>query len=81
MARPTKEVEVKREELEGCLALLGNAIAMINLVSTRVGAAVEIVGHTYLLSPAIEDLSQSRDLIRDAQGMIKRSCPTVFGEK
>lgn len=80
VARPTKEVELKREELEGCLASLGSALCMIDLAQTRVGASVEILGHTRLLSPAIDDLSHAKDLIRGAQGQIKLSCPMVFDE-
>ncbi len=80
MARPIKEVEVKREELEGYLANLGGALCLLDLVSTRVGSAVEIVGHAPLLTPAIEDIHRAKVLIRDAQVMIKVSCPSVFGE-
>jgi len=80
VARPTKEIEVKRRELEGYLGSLGAAICLIDLATTRVGSAVQVAGHAPLLQPAVDDLSQARGLVRSAQSMIKRSCPSVFGE-
>lgn len=76
--RPTKEIEMKREELEGCLACLGTALSRVNLVQTRVGAAIDYMGNDRFLSPAIADLDDVKDLVCRSQQLIKSSCPVVF---
>jgi hypothetical protein len=81
VARPTKEIELRREQLEGQLACLGSALVLIQLAEERVGVAIRYIGHVQLLNPAIEDLSTARNHIRRAQGMVKRSSPSVFGSE
>ena len=76
--RPTKEIEMKREELEGCLACLGTALSRVEMVQTRVGAAIDYMGHDRFLSPAIADLEDVKALVGRSQRLIKSSCPVVF---
>lgn len=79
MARSTKEIEVKREELEGCLAVLGTTLVYISLVDERVRAAIKFYGHEQFLSPACEDLAAINCMVRQAQGIVRASYPQVFG--
>ena len=79
MARSTKEIEVKREELEGCLATLGTALCLIQLASRRVDAAVNYYGHERFLSPVVEDLAVAKAKVTQAQGLVRASYPQVFG--
>lgn len=79
VGRPTKEVELLRETLEGQLATLGNAVVYIELAAYRVGSAVDYLGQGALLNPAIEDLAKARALVGRTQELIKQSSPSVFG--
>lgn len=79
MARPIKEVELQREGLEGQLACLGNALILIDLITFRVGSAIEYTGQGPMLGPAIDDLTHLKGLLNRTQGMIKDNNPHVFG--
>lgn len=81
MARPTKETETLREGLEGQLACLGNALNLLDLVTYRIGSAIDYTGQGRMLYPALEDLDNVKHLLTRTQGMIKRSNPRVFGGK
>ena len=63
---------LRLERDEGQLALMGCALALIDLVEERITVACnQHAGHA-LLSPAIEDLSRARDLVRRAQSTGKQ---------
>ena len=79
MPRPLKEVELQREGLEGQLACLGNALILIDLVTYRVGSAIDFIGQTPMLAPALDDLGDVKRLICQTQTMIKANNPCVFG--
>jgi hypothetical protein len=81
VARPTKEIEQKREHLEGQLACLGNAIRYMELAAHRLGSAIDYIGHAALLGPAVEDIETAKALARRTQQLIKDSCPPVFGSE
>ncbi len=79
MARPTREVEIRREGLEGQLACLGNALFLIDLLTFRVGSAIDYTGQGPMWGPALDDLSHLKYLLNHTQDMIKASNPCVFG--
>lgn len=55
------------EEIEGDLALLGNSLVYLGLVTERIYAVMNVVPQQSLLSPAVDDLRQASCLIRDVQ--------------
>jgi len=81
VGRPIKEIEVMREDLEGQLACLGSALNLLDLVTYRVGSAIEYIGQRGMLNPALEDIDNVKQLLTHTQGLIKSSNPHVFGGK
>jgi hypothetical protein len=63
------------EELEGDLAMLGNALVILRLVTERVSIAVKCggVGET-LLTPVLEDAERIRTMLRQTQDRIRLRC-------
>lgn len=58
------------EEIEGDLALLGNARIYAKLLRERVGIAAQAGGMAAVLSHALDDIQRMDDLIRRTQQRI-----------
>jgi len=67
MARMTSSRSGEVEETEGDLALLGNSLVYLRLVTERIQAAMVVLPHQSLLAPAVEDLCLASHLIRSVQ--------------
>ena len=76
MARMIAEASRRTEDLEGDLAMLGNALVYLHLVRDRVQAAVVISQYESLLAPALVVLSQASRLVRAAQTRIHGRLPS-----
>jgi len=72
MARPMKDDEMRREELEGDLAALGNVRVYLRLIGDRVRSISEMIGRPEMLLPALQDLYRADTLVRGVQERIKR---------
>jgi hypothetical protein len=70
MGRKADNFENGREKVEGQLACLGNAMALLCMVSKRIKVVVDTVGHQELILPAMEDLVGAEKLIARAQRSI-----------
>lgn len=69
MGRIANTAEAQREQVEGDLACLGNAIVLLQLVDERIRVAARL-GNQQMLLPAIDDLQRIRNLIARVQSRI-----------
>jgi hypothetical protein len=67
MPRIADSLESKREDVEGQMACLGNALVLIDLTVERLGVAIQYGPQVGLLVPAVQDLQMARRLVRRAQ--------------
>lgn len=63
-------LEHVREDFEGDLGCLGNALVLMGLVMERVSMAVMNEGQHSILEPAVSDLERAGQLITLAQSRI-----------
>ena len=70
MARLNSSRSSAVEEVEGDLALLGNSLIYLRLVSERIQAAMVVLPQQSLVAPALDDLRQASSLIRSVQQRI-----------
>lgn len=67
MPRLKDSIEGVREDIEGNLACLGNALVLLRLVEERLDLAVRSSRQADLLRPAVDDLRNMEQLIRRVQ--------------
>lgn len=70
MGRICDDKEAERELVEGNLAMLGNAIVLLELAADRIDAAAKISRQAAILEPAKEDLVKVKRLIQRVQGVL-----------
>ena len=57
----------------------GNALILIDLLTFRVGSAIDYTGQGPMLGPALDDLTNVKGLLTHAQNLIKSGNSSVFG--
>jgi hypothetical protein len=70
MGRICNESEDEREWIEGNLAMLGNAIVLLELAMGRVETAAQISRQSAILEPAKDDLCRAKSLILRVQCLL-----------
>jgi hypothetical protein len=71
VSRRREEEEAAHRALEDDLMRLGNALVYLEMISDRVGNAMQFARMDSILQPAVDDLAQVVRLIRAAQRGIK----------
>jgi hypothetical protein len=71
VSRRREAEEAGYRAVEDDLARLGNALVYLEMITDRVGNAMQFARVDSILQPAVEDLAQVARLIRDAQRGIK----------
>jgi hypothetical protein len=75
MVRLTEESIAARDQIEEALFALGSALVYLDLIDARVRQAAARMPD--LMRPAIDDLVQMRNLIREGQSQIGTNVPVA----